>query len=165
MENYVFLNKDNLVNYLISKLDNPTQLKIQKGMYFLWAFYSATYGNIDYKDKNSEFYQQEVPYPKELFDGNFEAWRYGPVLPDVYENFKNNKYKSKVILDGLTNNDNNDEIILFINDIISQINNIDDFGLVIRSQNDLAWKDKVKNHDTMNKIDIKNDYIKYVNQG
>ena len=43
---YIFNNKDDLVNYLLYKLDLPSQLKIQKTLYLLFAFYGATYGKL-----------------------------------------------------------------------------------------------------------------------
>lgn len=43
---YIFNNKDDLVNYLLYKLDLPSQLKIQKTLYLLFTFYGATYGKL-----------------------------------------------------------------------------------------------------------------------
>ena len=43
---YIFNNKDDLVNYLLYKLDLPSQLKIQKTLYLLFAFYGAIYGKL-----------------------------------------------------------------------------------------------------------------------
>lgn len=50
---YFFDKVEDLVSYLEAKLTNPTPLKIQKSLYFLWAFYAATYGSIDYSNENS----------------------------------------------------------------------------------------------------------------
>lgn len=88
---YFFDNVEDLVAYLEAKLDNPTPLKIQKSLYFLWAFYAATYGSIDYS-KKSDFSEIEK-YPKRLFPANFEAWQYGPVLNNVYAEAKSNSIK------------------------------------------------------------------------
>ena len=81
----VFENVIDLAGYAKNRLENPTPLKIQKTLYFLWAFYSATYGNIKYdSDEKSEFDLQDGAYPPELFEPDFEAWRYGPVINKVY---------------------------------------------------------------------------------
>lgn len=69
-------NKYRIVNYLISNLENPTRLKIQNGLYLLWAFYSGSYGNIDNKSFGGN-------YPKNLFKPNFYAGKYGVFDPDV----------------------------------------------------------------------------------
>ncbi|HEO7186705.1 TPA: hypothetical protein VBE04_000819, partial [Streptococcus agalactiae] len=73
MDTVVFSEKDFLVNFLYKLLDNPTQIKVQKTLYLLFAFYGATYGNLD-KDEDNEFSDQN--YPKQLFKAIFEAWRY-----------------------------------------------------------------------------------------
>lgn len=53
---YVFDNLNTLAGYIKKCLSNPTPLKIQKSLYFLWAFYSATFGNISSDDsKNGLF--------------------------------------------------------------------------------------------------------------
>lgn len=49
--------------------DSITNLKLQKLLYYLQGFWLAYYG---------------VP----LFDDDIEAWMYGPVVPRVYEAFK-----------------------------------------------------------------------------
>ncbi|EAO75295.1 conserved hypothetical protein [Streptococcus agalactiae COH1] len=64
MDTVVFSEKDFLVNFLYKLLDNPTQIKVQKTLYLLFAFYGATYGNLD-KDEDNEFSDQN--YPKQLF--------------------------------------------------------------------------------------------------
>lgn len=53
MDTVVFSEKDFLVNFLYKLLDNPTQIKVQKTLYLLFAFYGATYGNLD-KDEDNE---------------------------------------------------------------------------------------------------------------
>ena len=85
---YFFSNTGELLSYLEAKLDNPTPLKIQKSLYFLWAFYAATYGSIDYSHK-SEFSQTDK-YPLRLFPASFKAWQYGPVLNKIYTEDKDN---------------------------------------------------------------------------
>jgi len=70
-EHYVFEDVTVLIAHLVHRFDNPTPLKVQKGLYFLWAFYAATYGNIDYSDDKNEFSLQSERYPKELFQAQF----------------------------------------------------------------------------------------------
>lgn len=47
-----------------------THLKLQKLLYFLYGEYLARTGKL-------------------LIEEHFEAWQYGPVIPKVYDNYKN----------------------------------------------------------------------------
>lgn len=54
------------------------------------------------------------------------------------------------------------EILSFINNLLDQIDDVNDFGLVRRTQQDSAWKDAFndsKIHYKMDNKQIKNDYI------
>ena len=162
---FVFSDVLDLAGYVKSKLDNPTPIKIQKALYFLWAFYAATYGNIDYSAKNpSEFNLQAEPYPKFLFAPDFAAGKYGPVIKRVYLACQNQQLEKlnlkavqqQITLDKLARN----EVILFVNNLLDQINDINDFGLVQRTHQDQAWKEAYAAHRHMNPEMIKADYIK-----
>lgn len=171
MDNYVFDNLNVLAGYIKKRLTNPTPLKIQKSLYFLWAFYSATYGNISSDDnKNGEFGLQPR-YPKYLFNADFEAWQYGPVINSVYADYKNNRIievgsdelKSSMNFED-SGQQNKVEILSFINNLLDQIDDVNDFGLVRRTHQDSAWKDAFNDSELHCKMDseqIKNDYIRY----
>ena len=91
MKSVVFEDKDFLVQFLYKLFEKPSRIKIQKTLYLLYAFYGATYGNLNLnEDEENEFVGQN--YPKYLFDANFEAWRYGPVEKEVYANDKKGLY-------------------------------------------------------------------------
>lgn len=166
---YVFDNVNTLAGYIKKCLSNPTPLKIQKSLYFLWAFYSATYGNISSDDnKNGEFGLQSH-YPKYLFKADFEAWQYGPIIESVYTDYKNNqiievgsdKLKPSMNFED-SGKQNKVEILLFINNLLDQIDDVNDFSLIRRTQQDSAWKDAFndsKSHCKMDNKQIKNDYI------
>lgn len=49
--------------------DNLTPMKLQKLMFFAQSWYLKKFN-------------------KALFDGEFERWQYGPVLPEIYHEFK-----------------------------------------------------------------------------
>lgn len=140
---YFFENINELIAYLKENLTPFTDLKLQKALYFLWAYYSAMYGDMK-------------EYPSELFEANFEAWRYGPVIADVYKNYKRDGY------DNLVNtfspkNDMEKDVNQFIDEMISQFNDISVFGLVNRSHADRAWKDVYKEEESH--IPMDNDAI------
>lgn len=166
---FVFENVIDLAGYAKNRLDNPTPLKIQKTLYFLWAFYSATYGNIQYStDDQSEFDLQDGAYPTELFEPDFEAWRYGAVINEVYLAYKKHEIKElssedirkKISLAELEKK----EILLFINNLIAQINEVDDFGLVQKAIKDSAWKDAYVANRKMNPESIKDDYVNFLSE-
>ena len=164
---FVFDNVIDLAGYVKNRLDNPTPLKIQKTLYFLWAFYSATYGNIQYStDDQSEFDLQDGAYPPELFEPDFEAWRYGPVINKVYAAYKGDKIKklnSNEIQDRISTGEfEKKEIILFIKNLVDQINEVNDFGLIQRSRQDSAWQDAYLTNGKMSAKKIKADYINYL---
>lgn len=167
-KDYFFENINTLIGHIVKFLDNPTPLKVQKSLYFLWAFYAATYGNIDYS-KDTEFSKQEQ-YPRELFPAEFEAWTYGPVINSVFADYhQTNGFAG--ISDSYDENDisdtNTKEVWSFVNDLLSQINEVNDFGLVERSHQDSAWKNTYKEgekHCRMSNDEIKEDYINYVRQ-
>lgn len=158
---YVFDNKDDLVNYLHLKLSNPTKIKIQKTLYLLFAYYGATYGNLSETKDNGDDEFDNQSYPELLFNAKFEAWRYGPVEVDVYNNEKQGCYEDaqdEEILD-LTPESKN--IKQFIDSIIKQTNGIDDFSLVDRTHQDKCWMDRYKeglSHIPMDNAEIIKEY-------
>lgn len=154
---YVFEDENVLVNHLYKKLANPTRLKVQKSLYLLWAYYAATYGNLEY-DEYTEFEE----YPDELFKPEFQAWRYGPVDQTVYENQKKDGYYSANL--DLYSPETNVErdVSLFMDDLLSEINDINDFGLVELTHQDHSWRDVYKPGELFTEMDsesIKNEYI------
>jgi len=160
MSEYVFDDKKDIVSYVYNSLANPTPIKLQKTLYFLWAFYSATYGNIDYND--SEF-DSDKKYPEYLFKPEFEAWRYGPVDNTVYRWDKENKIK-KIENEYLDFDQQNKEIKLFMDDLIKQVDSTGDFGLINRACKDKSYVDAY-NKAIRSKIEsnsIKEDYLAYM---
>ena len=166
---FVFDNVIDLAGYAKNRLENPTPLKIQKTLYFLWGFYSAMYGNIKYDSaEKSEFDLQDGAYPPELFEPDFEAWRYGAVINKVYLAYKKHEIKElssediqkRISLGELEKK----EILLFINNLIAQINEVDDFGLVQKAIKDSAWKDAYLADKKMDPEKIKDDYVNFLSE-
>ena len=152
-----FPDKDVLVNHIYNKLDNPTLLKVQKSLYLLWAYYSATYGSLTrHENEDSDM----MEYPAELFKPDFEAWRYGPVDRQIYAEQKQEKFSDKGEPFHPTNEVEKD-IFLFVDDLLEDIDGINDFGLVERTHQDHAWKDVYEEGKTgikMNAAQIKAEY-------
>lgn len=136
-----FNNVNELIAYLYTKVGSLSPLKLQKGLYFLYAYYSAMYG-IKHTNEESE---SDYNLPEELFSAEFEAWNYGPVIRSVYMDRKlgEDKYQEmarKFDADLFFNDDNGKEVKSFIDDLFSQISKASDFSLVDRSHEDKAWE-------------------------
>lgn len=70
-----------VANYIVKAFqeagdDSITNLKLQKILYYLQGWHLGLYG-------------------EPLFEDDFEAWRLGPVVPEVYDMFK--EYESRAI--------------------------------------------------------------------
>lgn len=161
---YVFDNKKDIVAYVCHMLKNVTPIKLQKSLYFLWGFYAATYGNIDYSAKSE--LKDEEQYPKYLFEPAFEAWKYGPADNKVFAWDKSNQIET---FDNNfeVNTPQKKDIDLFMRDLLKQIDSVNDFGLVSRSHQDKAYKSVYKpnsQHLRMDPAQIKSDYVGYVNE-
>jgi len=127
----VFNNKNDVISFISANLGNPTPMKISKSFYLIWAYYSATYGQLD-------------EYPDLLCDASFLALKYGPTDKDVLKNIKST--------DSLTNIDEADmsyttdasqskNVSLFMKNLLSQIDKIDEFAIMIRTHEDKSWSD------------------------
>lgn len=139
--NYFFNNPDELVNHILAKLpEDPGYLRLNLILYFLFASYAAIY-NPENEDKY-EFDEQ----PKFIADLVFTADQYGPQDYSTKEKWKNEKYKPKEYIFQYNQVDQN--IKHFIDDILEQLKDIDDFSLVDRAHRDDAWFDAYYNSDS-----------------
>ena len=143
---YYFENIDNLVEHILFQFPKITPVKLQKGLYFLFAFYINTYS----VEPQIETIETEYTFPKYLFKADFEAWTYGPVIRDVYLKLKNKEYTPRQHFF----NESDEEIKLFIDDVIQLIMEKSDFALVDRVHEDLSWQKAYQNPDSKI-IDIK----------
>lgn len=160
--NAVFEDAKDVIALIKRGRDYLSPIRLQKALYFLFAYYGATYGSIP-NSESEDNRMSEVDndsYPKYLFNEyngeeiQFEAWQYGPVIRQIYadnkekmfENisFDEEKYKNINIIN---------DVILFVNDIMEELDSMSDFSLVDRSHQDLAWRSKF-NIDDPYKSDI-----------
>ena len=114
-------------------------IKMQKSLYFLFAYWGQFIRSnkentdsveIDYSDKYNEF----------LYDDRIEAWTYGPVVPSVFIADKDGimeELEQKVDNSYLEGEEEKKE---FIDNLLNQLFEIDDFGLVRISHEDECWK-------------------------
>ena len=155
---YFFENIDNLVEHILFQFPEIGPLKLQKGLYFLFAFYINTYS----VEPRQNIIETESNFPKYLFDADFEAWTYGPVIHNVYLKFKNKEYTPHQY----PFYEKDKEIKIFINDVMEMVLEKSDFALVDRVQEDIAWQKAYqnKNSNIINIKDIEDEYLQnYLN--
>ncbi|WP_179124076.1 Panacea domain-containing protein [Marinococcus halophilus] len=133
-----------------NKGEELSPIKLQKGLYFLYAFYGAIY-DVDAKEMESEGSNNLST----LFDAEFEAWQYGPVIRDVYFRNKDNSYDELSIRASVETIRQNPEAKAFIDEMFEEINSVSDFTLVDKSHEDQAWYKAFKNNQDV----IDNDYL------
>lgn len=111
-----------VLNYCDKKLDNPiTNLQLQKILYYIQGAYIA---------------EENDP----LFDNRIEAWRYGPVVPDVYYWYNDNmsnKIKNVEVKNNIEFSDREREII---ERVVNAKIQIDPWELVRETHKEDPWK-------------------------
>ncbi|MDQ7983234.1 MAG: DUF4065 domain-containing protein [Spiroplasma sp.] len=132
------LNYMDVAKYLYQNTNNNmSNLKLQKMMFFAYIKYYEKYG-------------------EELFDDEFEAWVYGPVLPDLYYSF----YRLFLIEDNKDDQNIKDKNIKdVLNEVIKEYDNKGAFELVKISHEHFIWQ-KARNgldefEPSNNKLNIK----------
>jgi hypothetical protein len=73
------------IKYLvdIKSVSEMTPKKLQKMLYYCYSWHLAL---------TAENEDTEEILSSRLFDATFEAWAHGPVIPEVYNAYKKNKY-------------------------------------------------------------------------
>ena len=151
--NYFFNNPDDLVNHILTKFpEEPWILRLNLTLYFLFATYAAT---CNPKVENPNILEEQ---PKFIADLTFTADRYGPQDYSVNDKLRNEYYQPKEykILD----NQVNQNVKHFIDDILDQLKDVDDFSLLDRAVQDDAWLNAYTNEDSkiMSKEQMMLDY-------
>jgi uncharacterized phage-associated protein len=111
-------------------------LKLQKSLYFLFAYWGGFVRKNKQIKKNTP-QAAEIDYSQYsdyLYSSNIEAWIYGPVLPDVYNN------PAEIDNYGACKFEDIKEVKAFVDDLLKQIFKISDFRLVDISHADKVWK-------------------------
>lgn len=123
----------------INENDSISPLKLQKSLYFCFAFWGG------FIRKNSKFSEEHkeisLDYSEVLFGNHIEAWVYGPVVPDVYNEHKNgtlDEHRKADLFKG------EKYIKEYIDNILDDVLNTNDFRLVEISHEDNCWKKNFK---------------------
>ncbi|MFC6276412.1 Panacea domain-containing protein [Psittacicella hinzii] len=139
---YFFENVEDLIAYLYTKVDTIPPLKLQKALYFLYAYYSAMFTA---HEENKDISEVTYNLPAELFPAKFQAWYYGPVINSVYLLRKYNEDHFKQLADKFSvykhfSSPDQKQVRGFIDKLFNTVLKSSDFGLVDRSHEDKAWK-------------------------
>ena len=132
----VFDSVHTVARYLYFVQPDLSPIKLHKGLYFLFAYYGA-----------SNAKENEFPL---LFDAKFEAWKYGPVVREVFNERNDDKYFSEeLVREAVKEVESVGDIKTFIDELISDIYSYSDLTLVFRSKQDTTWENAVKSEDRL----------------
>lgn len=109
-------------------------VRLQKTLYFCFAYW----GGFILKGKRYQGETTEIDvskYSEYLFNENIEAWVYGPVVKDVYHEKNLLQYHNDNLFKGDT------FLQDFVNNVIDDTLELNDFRLVDISHCDKSWKD------------------------
>lgn len=134
------INKKELVEYikysfLEYKGHTITPIKLQKTLYFLYAFWAKYVLLAKNGQKTENDFQDQ---DEQLFEANFYAWAYGPVDDEVYRSFKSTPEIDHSKVDMFVKN-TAVEVKEFVDSFAIKLFNTSDFGLVDLSHRDECW--------------------------
>lgn len=157
-QKYFLGNVNDLISYLITEFDNPTDVKIEKSLYFLWAFYVAIFGDNGYAQPMRDLGN----YPKYLFPASFWGSIFGPELVGLCWADYNNKIKNANkdnTYNPVPKNTVEQDVWDFIDEVIRQLNLVDDVALIELSC-DNAWEKAYRSgaHTFLTESDIIKNY-------
>ena len=147
------------LDYYNNKGKPISPIKLQKILYFLYAFYGSYVKDMQANDSDVEMDVGNLP--RSLFIPNFEAWRYGPVDPNVYREYRQSATTN--FLNDAQGFDDlyKDNIVAqeVFKSITRQAYDLSDFSLVDISHQDKTWIDAFPNENqSMDSESIINEY-------
>ncbi len=165
----VYCKSLDLANYVSYKFEETfkekiSPIKLQKSLYFLFAYWGGFVKKGRDQNLNNNSEQSNESLPLYLFDDEFQAWPYGPVIPSIYSHFKfleqfGDSDESSKIESSISEVKKNNYILMFINDLLHDIFNLSDFKLVDITRNDKCWIDNFNHEDNYHKKVISKEEI------
>lgn len=126
-------------------------IKLQKTLYFLFAYWGGfVRKSNDYSELVEESFSK---YSEYLFDEDIEAWVYGPVIPVVYHETDLKQYYNEFLFNG------KEKIKEFVDGLLEEIFEVNDFTLVELSHNDNCWKKYFKTTENFHNNSIPKEEI------
>lgn len=147
----LFERVETLIAYLQTKRQHLSAIRLHKSLYFLFAYYGATYGQITLENSESD-----KTYPAMLFDETFEAWAYGPVISRFVGQTMHSFDEATTLI---ALQDEYPEVFAFIDEVLADLDELCDWSLIDRSRQDLVWKLAKQTTDhQMHSLDIIDEY-------
>ena len=151
-----------LASYIIGIYEDKyhkdiSPIKLQKALYFTFAYWAGMVG----KSKKEKFVEEQINLSPYLFEDEFQAWTYGPVIPSIYNKYKNGELeKTKEAPKEICTDDILRETI---DTILYDTFEISDFKLVALSHEDKSWQtnydeDEENHNRTIKREEILNEY-------
>lgn len=141
-QDVVFDNVLDLAAYLNETMANPTLVTLNKALYFLWGFYAGSFGNLtDSPDTTAD---DLLSFPAMLFEPKFIKREYGPVLEQVNQAYQKKilpKMKARALQKQMNLNVvGQDNVQGFLDNLIMQMNQVDEYSLMLHAKKDPAVK-------------------------
>ena len=136
---------------------NISPIKLQKSLYFTFAYWAGFVG----KSQKEGYVEEQISLSPYLFEEEFQAWTYGPVLPSIYNKYKDSKLE---IIDKVPEElCSNDTLKEAIDSILNDTFEISDFKLVALSHEDKSWQkyydeEDLNHNKVIKREDIFNEY-------
>lgn len=127
---FYFDNVHTVAAYLCSLKAEISPVKLHKSLYFLFAYFGATY-------QEQQGFEGTNIKTKYLYPATIEAWKFGPVIREVYDKQTYNEEEIEIAKEEISKHE---EVKKFIDEIFKQIDACSDFTLVDRSHIDKSWK-------------------------
>lgn len=166
-ENRYLTTIENIIGLMKSEIKDISPLRLQKTLYFLYAYYGASYGSLSKSEEYKMTKDEKLNLPNYLFNCEFEAWQYGPVIREVYTNNKYSSNYNDIVFNkdelNIENETMKNEVTEYLKEIISSTYKVSDFGLVERSHEDKEWLANIEKQTVMNNDVIINEYFEIVN--
>ena len=142
------LDKIKLAEYVITKCKREKKcdispIKLQKSLYYLYAYWAGNIANIKSElgeDDEGICECRDTGFDIDLFEPCFEAWKYGPVDREIYHKYKEGQLNDNVDCLILGEDTLQSSITSFVDSILDQTFNINDFALVDLTHLDESWK-------------------------
>ena len=139
---------------------NISPLKLQKVLFFLFGEWGAFVSKSNSTGEKIGDWENLKSFPRYLYNDEIQAWLYGPVVKNVYDNFKNEVMSREEIF----KTEEEKYVGEFIDDLATELFSLSDFRLVELTHQMKCWKDKYSEssqyHNTeINKEDIINEFL------
>lgn len=133
---------------------NISPLKLQKVLFFLFGEWGAFVSKSDVSEMDGDW-KNLKSLDRYLFDDEIQAWIYGPVVKNVYDNFHN----ETMTKDELFNTDEKKYVGEFIDDLSNELFRLSDFRLVELTHEMKCWKNNFNDDDLYHNNEIDKDEI------